>query len=112
MTGYHFHANDGEIGHIQGFLVDDHSWSIQFIVVNSSNWWLGHHVLVSPEWIREVNSSQLNVTVNLDRQAIKDAPAYDSDTDVGHDAEVTIYNHYSRNGYWQDKREGAVAQHA
>jgi hypothetical protein len=25
---------------------------------------------------------------------------------------VSIYNHYNRNGYWQDKREGAVARHA
>jgi PRC-barrel domain len=112
MTGYHLHANDGEIGHVQGFLVDDHSWSIRFVIVNSSNWWLGHHVLVSPKWIRDANWSQLKLTVNLDRQAIKDAPAYESDTDVGRDAEVSIYNHYSRNGYWQDKREGAVAQHA
>jgi hypothetical protein len=112
MTGYNLHANDGDVGQVQGFLVDDHSWSIRFIIVNSSNWWLGHHLLVSPEWIREVSWSQLNVTVNLDLQAIKDAPAYDSDTEVGRDAEVTVYNHYSRNGYWQPKREGVVAQHA
>ena len=112
MTGFHLHANDGEIGHLQGFLVDDHSWSIRFIIVNSTNWWLGHHVLVSPKWIQEVSWSQSNVTVNLDRQAIKDAPAYDSDADVGRDTEVSIYNHYNRNGYWQDKREGVMAQHA
>ena len=112
MTGHHLHATDGEIGRIQGFLVDDQSWSIRFIIVNSTNWWLGHHVLVSPEWIRNINWSRSDVTVNLDRQAIKDAPAYDSDTDVGRDAEVTIYNHYSRNGYWHDKRERVVAHHA
>jgi uncharacterized protein YrrD len=112
LTGFHLHANDGEIGHLQGFLVDDHSWSIRFIIVNSTNWWLGHHVLVSPKWIQEVSSLQSSITVNLDRQAIKDAPAYDSDADVGRDTEVTIYNHYNRNGYWQDIREGAVARHA
>src|ERR1700733_2466190 len=112
MTGFHLHANDGEIGHLQGFLVDDHSWSIRFIIVNSTNWWLGHHVLVSPKWIQEVSSLQSSVTVNLDRQAIKDAPAYDSDADVGRDTEVSIYNHYNRNGYWQDNREGAVARQA
>ena len=112
MTGYHLDASDGEIGHVQGFLVDDHSWSIRFIIVNSSNWWLGHHVLVSPKWIQDVSWSQSSARVNLARQAIKDAPAYDSDTDVGRDAEVSIYNHYGRNGYWQDKRVGAAARHA
>jgi hypothetical protein len=112
MTGYHLHGNDGEIGHIQGFLIDDHSWSIRYIIVNSTNWWLGHHVLVSPSWIQELNRPRSSVTVNLDREAIKDAPAYDADTDVGRDADVSIYNHYGRNGYWQDTEEGASAQHA
>jgi PRC-barrel domain protein len=110
MTGYHLHANDGEVGHVQGFLVDDHSWSIRYIIVNSSNWWLGHHVLVSPKCIQDVRWSQSSVTINLDREAIKDAPAYDADTDVGRDAAVGIYNHYGRNGYWQGTREGASAQ--
>ena len=112
MTGYRLHANDGEIGHLQGFLVDDHSWSIRFIILNSTNWWLGHHILVSPEWIQDVSWSQSSVTVNLDRQAIKDAPAYDSGADVGRDAGVSIYSHYNRRGHWQDKREGAVARPA
>jgi hypothetical protein len=112
MTGFHLHANDGEIGYLQEFLVDDHSWSIRFIVVNSTNWWLGHHVLVSPKWIQELSWSQSSVTVNLDRQAIKNAPAYDSDADVGRNTEVSIYNHYNRNGHRQGKREGAVARPA
>jgi hypothetical protein len=112
MTGFHLHANDGEIGHLQGFLVDDRSWAIRFIIVNSTNWWLGHHVLVSPKWIRDVSWSQSSVTVNLDRQAIKTAPAYDSDAGVGRDTEESIYNHYNRNGYWPDKREGAAARRA
>jgi hypothetical protein len=112
MMDYHVQANDGEIGHIQGFLVDDRSWAIRYIVVNSTNWWLGHHVLVSPKWVRDVSWSRSSIAVDLDRQAIKDAPAYDADTGEGRDAEVSIYNHYDRNGYWQDTRAGAPAQHA
>jgi hypothetical protein len=112
MTDYHVQANDGEIGHIQGFLVDDHSWVIRYIIVNSTNWWLGHHVLVSPKWVRDVSRSRSSVAVDLNRQAIKDAPAYDAVTGEGRDADVTIYNHYDRNGYWQDTRTGAPAQHA
>jgi len=105
MTGSHLHANDGEIGRLQGFVVDDRSWSIRFIIVNSTNWWLGHHVLVSPEWIQYPSWSRSSVTVNLDRQTIEDARAYDADAAVGRDAGANIYSHYNRNGYWQDKRQ-------
>ena len=107
--GYHIHALDGEIGHVKGFLVDDCLWSVRYLIVNASNWWGGHQVLISPEWIRDVRWFESKVTIDLDRQAIKNAPAYDDDALLDRDAEPRIYKHYGRSGYWQDQRERAVA---
>jgi len=109
VKGYHVHASDGDIGHIQGFIVDDTTWSIRYLVVNTSNWWVGHDVLVSPEWIQKISWSESKVTTNLDRQAIKSSPAYDGTAVLNREAEVVIYNHYDRNGYWQEKRTRAAA---
>jgi hypothetical protein len=109
VMGYHIHARDGEIGHVQGFLVDDYLWAVRYLIVNTSNWWVGHQVLVSPEWIQGVSWSESKVTIDLDRQAIKDAPAYDEGALVDRDAELRIYNHYGRHGYWQSERERTVA---
>jgi hypothetical protein len=64
---------------------------------------------VSPEWIQDVSWSESKVTIDLDRQAIKDAPAYDEGALIDRDAEMRIYNHYCRNGYWESQRERAVA---
>jgi hypothetical protein len=47
VTGYHIHARDGEIGHVEDFLVDDADWSIHYLVVDTKNWWPGKKVLVS-----------------------------------------------------------------
>jgi hypothetical protein len=109
VIGYHIHARDGEIGHVQGFLVDDASWSIRYLIVNTSNWWVGHPVLISPEWIQDVSWSESKVTVDLDRQALKDAPAYDEGALLDRNAELSICNHYGRNAYWQGPHERAVA---
>jgi hypothetical protein len=70
---------------------------------------MGHEVLISPEWIEDVSWPDSRVNVDLDRQAIKDAPTYNSDVLIGRDAEVGIYSHYDRQGYWHDKRTRAVA---
>jgi uncharacterized protein YrrD len=88
VKGYHIRAKDGEIGHVQGFIVDDLTWSIRYLIVDTSNWWMGHQVLVSPEWIQEVSWSESTVTIALDRQSLKDAPTYDSDAPLDRDAEV------------------------
>jgi hypothetical protein len=109
VKGYHIHAKDGEIGHVQGFIIDDLTWSIRYLVVNTSNWWMGHEVLVSPEWIQDVSWLESKVSINLDRQSIKDAPTYESDALLDRDAEMSIYNHYDRQGYWHDQRKRAVA---
>lgn len=33
VKGYHLIASDGEIGHVDGFLLDDRTWSIRFVRV-------------------------------------------------------------------------------
>ena len=33
ITGYPIHATDGEIGHVEDFMVDDYNWTIRFLVV-------------------------------------------------------------------------------
>jgi hypothetical protein len=109
VTGYHIRAKDGEIGHVQGFLVDDSTWSVRYLIVNTSNWWMGHQVLLSPEWINEVDWAESRVTVDLDRQSIKESPPYDADVPLVRDDERALYSHYKRSSYWQDRKARAVA---
>jgi len=82
IVRYHVHATDGDIGHVDGFLIDEDTWAIRSLIVNTSNWWLGHQVLISPNLIGEVSWPYEKVTTSLSRQAIKDAPTYDSTSTV------------------------------
>ena len=97
---YYVHASDGDIGHVQGFLVDEKSWAIRYIIVNTSNWWLGHQVIIAPQWIDDVNWAESTVSVDLTRQAVKDAPPYDPTELLSREQEAGIHNHYGRAGYW------------
>ena len=109
VTGYHIQASDGEIGHVQGLLVDEETWAIRYLIVDTSNWWGGHEVLVAPQWIQSVNWNDETVSVDLTRQAVKDAPAYDSSAPLDRQQEIDIYKHYGHPGYWagDDKHESA-----
>ena len=77
ITGYHIHASDGEIGHVEDFLVDDAGWNIRYIKVDTRNWWPGERVLISPYSVREIDWSGRLVHINVNRQKVKDAPPYD-----------------------------------
>jgi hypothetical protein len=84
LAEYHVHASDGDIGHVQSFLIDAESWAIRYVVVNTSNWWLGSDVVISPDLIEEVSWEQGKVTVKLTRAALKAAPAYDPNAHTGY----------------------------
>lgn len=102
VVGYHIEAADGEIGHVQGLLVDEESWAVRYLVVNTSNWWLGHDVLVAPQWIKRVSWAERSVAVELTREALKQAPWYDPALPFTREMEIAVYKHYGRAGYWPD----------
>ena len=97
---YHIQATDGDIGHVQGLLVDEETWAIRYLIVDTSNWWLGHQVLIAPQWIEEVSWPDARVSVNLTQQAVKDAPPYDSAAPLDRKQEMDTYQHYELPRYW------------
>ncbi len=98
VTGYHVHATDGEIGHVAGFLVDDRTWAIRYAVIDTSNWWVGHKVLIAPLWIQGVHWSDRTLAVDLSREAIQSAPAYDAGAEWTQEQDRLLFQHYSRDG--------------
>src|SRR6476660_3534178 len=48
LRGYHIVATDGEIGHVDDFLIDGGNWTLRYLVVDTSNWIGGRSVLISP----------------------------------------------------------------
>ena len=83
-----------------GLIVDEKTWAIRYIIVNTSNWWLGHKVVISPEWIDDVDWPESKLSIDLTRQAIKDSPPYEADAPLSREQEAGIHSHYGRTGYW------------
>ena len=100
---YHIEASDGGVGHVQGLLLDDDTWAIRYLIVDTSNWWLGHQVLIAPRWIQHVSWPERTVSVNLTRESVKDAPSYHSVGALDRDSEISLHKHYKRAGYWADE---------
>jgi len=94
VTGYHIHASDGEIGHVEDFLLEEADWSIQYLVVDTQNWWPGKRVLISPRSAKEIDWTDRLVNLKVDRQGVKDSPAYDASTTVGRAYEKHFHRHY------------------
>jgi len=94
VTGYHIHAVDGEIGHVEDFFVEDADWSIHYLLVDTKNWWPGKKVLVSPYSVLAIDWTNKLVNLKVDRQAIKDSPAYDPPMIIDQTYERNFHSYY------------------
>lgn len=105
VTGYHINATDGEVGHVDQFIVDDHAWAIRYLEVATQNWWPGKKVLLSPAWVERVSWEESKVFVALSREAIKTCPQYVEAIAITREYENKLYFHYGRPPYWLNESE-------
>ncbi|MDD2336703.1 MAG: PRC-barrel domain-containing protein [Geobacteraceae bacterium] len=105
VRGYHIQATDGEIGHVYDFIIDDETWAIRYLIIDTQNWWPGKKVLVSPQWIERVSWTESKVFVNLTFAEIKQSPEYTEESLLTRDYEAGLHRHYNRRGYWVDETE-------
>jgi hypothetical protein len=111
VIGYHLDATDGDIGHVDHFMIDDESWAIRYLAVATQNWWPGKKVLLSPEWVERVSWAESKVFVAVTRGAIKTCPEYVETVPITREYENKLYFHYGRPPYWieDEKKLSAFA---
>lgn len=111
IRGYHVQGSDESIGHIEDVIVDDETWEVRYLVVDTSNLWFGRKVLVEPRWARRVSWEEGKVYFDLTRKAIHDSPTWDPGAGVNRQYEVQLYDYYGRPVYWnRDSRLGDMAE--
>ena len=75
IFGFHMHASDGSIGHLEDLILDEHGWLVRYLVVDTSNWIGGRSVLVSPSVVTAIDAATRTITVSLTRHQIEESPS-------------------------------------
>jgi hypothetical protein len=99
IKGYHVHATDGDLGHVENFLADDVNWDIRYLVVDTRNWWPGKHVQLAPFAVKEIDWLERRVKLNVTRDQVKSAPPWDPVAMVDQIGEQQLHRHYGWLGY-------------
>jgi hypothetical protein len=102
VAGYDIQAVDDKVGHVEDFLLEEGTWSIRYLVVDTRNWLPGRKVLISPAWASDVDWKRSRLHVRMDRKAIESSPAYDRERPLRRDDEMALFEHYDFRPYWLD----------
>ncbi len=101
VTGYSVQARDGDIGHVEDFLMDMTPCIIRYMLVDTAPWLLGKTVLVATKWANSIHWSESDVYVDLARAAIENSPEYEPTKSIDREFEILLHQHYGRKGYWE-----------
>ena len=96
VAGYHIHATDGEIGHLSDLVIEDTDWSIHYLIVDTSNWWMGQKVLISPRSAQDIRWTEQLIYLDVDRQKVQDSPPYDPAMPLDRAHEDRMAGHYAK----------------
>lgn len=105
VSGYHVQANDGEIGHVKDFIINDETWVVQYLIINTTNWFAGKKVLISPKWIDHISWQDSTVFINHTREIIRLSPEYTEGALLTLDYETQLHHYYDQTIHWTEKPE-------
>lgn len=65
LTGYTVMGSDKKLGNVVDFIIDDHSWAIHSIIVDTGSWLPGRKVAISTDSIKSVDWLSNEILTNL-----------------------------------------------
>jgi hypothetical protein len=92
---YHIAAKDGEIGHAEDIIVDEETWVIRYVVIDTRNWLPGKEVLIPPDHIMRIDWDISELEVDLTKRQIQESPAYSEDKTIDQQYEEKLNNYFN-----------------
>ena len=96
IRGYHIAATDHSIGHLDDLVVEDETWALRYLVVDTRNWWPGKKVLLGFSQIRGMSWEEGKIYVSATSDDIKAFPDYESGRRVEADYVDRLDAHYNK----------------
>jgi len=75
--GFRIHAKDGEIGFVSGFIVEDESWKIVYLVVIAKSIFGDQKILISVQDICKIKWTESKIYLDISVKAVEQSRTFD-----------------------------------
>ena len=97
VTRYELAVTDGSFGKIDDLLIDESSFKIKYFVADMRKWLPGgKKVLISPQWIEEIEWAAARIRINVTRDQLESAPEYRTELDLTDERESELWLHFRK----------------
>jgi hypothetical protein len=103
LRHYQVQGIDDAIGHVADFLADDATWSVPYLVIDTSNWWFGKQVLIAPMWAHRISWEERNLFVDMTREATRGSPEWDGVAELSDAYDARLHAYYETSAAEQSR---------
>lgn len=100
LDGFVVRASDGTIGYVRDFYVDDETWVVRYLVVETGSWLPSREVLVSPLAIGRPNWTRRVMPVSTTKCQVSGSPRIDIGRPITREHEMQYLAYYGFPYYW------------
>jgi hypothetical protein len=70
LVDYQVWATNGEIGLLEGFIVDESSWHLGYLDVKAGDWLFNRSMLIPTQWVKSVSWAECRVNLHHSKDGI------------------------------------------
>ena len=109
MTGASILATDGSLGSVSDFFFDDLTWTVRYLVVDTSHWLSRRHVLIATSAVREPDWEKQRFPVELTKEQVRHSPEVDTERTVSREEEIGMNRYFGWPTDWPGYPSGTYA---
>lgn len=96
IKGYHILTSDGKVGHVKNFLINTKTWRLRYMVIETGNWLVGKKILLSTNWVQDINWKEKTIKVDVTKAQIEKSPEYDQNSLISEVYEKQLFEFYGK----------------
>ena len=94
LNEFTLHATDGAIGKVKDLFIDDETWAVRYLVVETGNWFTRHQVLIPTEALGSIVPDDKAIKVAIAREQVQRSPDVDCEMPVSRQHETDLSGYY------------------
>jgi hypothetical protein len=79
VSSYTIEAENKHFGQVEDFLIDEHSWIIQNLVLDTKTWWPSPSVIISPQNIESVDWFSRCIKISMTKKELESRKIHNTD---------------------------------
>jgi hypothetical protein len=105
IRSYQVSAPNDTFGRVEDLVMDDATWTIRYVQLETRKWLPGQSVLLSPEWFSRFDWDNKTLACELTRDTIERIPKLSRGMPVTRAFETALFEHFDKPAYWWETKD-------